>query len=164
MQADVGTAGTSPPRGRDGDPLTGLELRAWRGMLAAHASMVRRLDADLRAHHGISLTSYEVLMLLGQTPSRRMRISELSAATLLSVSGVSRMVDRLARQGLVEKEACEEDGRGAQAVLTAMGRGRLRAARAAHLAAVRAGFLERFDEAELEALGGFWDRIVPRGP
>jgi DNA-binding MarR family transcriptional regulator len=153
MQANVETAGVRAARGRDGDPLTAVELRAWRGMLAAHASMVRRLDADLRAHHGLSLTSYEVLMLLGRSPSRRMRISELSGATLLSVSGVSRMVDRLARQGLVEKEACEEDGRGAQAVLTAMGRGR-----------VRAGFLERFDDAELEALGGFWDRVVPAEP
>lgn len=133
-------------------------------MLEAHAAMVRSLDRDLRAHHGISLTSYEVLMLLGEAPSRRMRISELSEGTLLSVSGMSRMVDRLARQGLVEKEPCEEDRRGARVVLTAMGRGRLRAARAAHLAAVRAGFLERFGDEELDALGGFWDRIVPPRP
>ena len=66
-------------RGADGDPLTPLELGAWRGMLRAHAALLRRLDADLRAAHGLSVTSYEALMLLGTTPRRRMRISELSS-------------------------------------------------------------------------------------
>ena len=74
-------------------------------MLSAHAAVVRRLDADLRERHGISLTAYEVLMLVGDAPRRRMRVSELSGATLLSVSGVSRLVDRLVREGLVRRGA-----------------------------------------------------------
>ena len=94
---------------------------------------------------------------------RRMRVSELSAATLLSVSGVSRLVDRLVRDGLVLKEACEEDGRGAEAVLTSMGRGRLRAARASHLADVRRRFLSRFADDELRELAGFWARLGDEG-
>ena len=113
-------------------------------MLRVHAALIREMDAEMRARHGISLSAYEVLMLLGDAPRRRMRVSELSAATLLSVSGVSRLVDRLVRDGLVHKEACEEDGRGAEAVLTPTGRGRLRAARASHLADVRRRFLSRF--------------------
>jgi DNA-binding MarR family transcriptional regulator len=169
MQANVkraddrGAVGGGGARGADGDLLTPLELGAWRGLLTAHAGLVRRLDADLRARHGISLTSYEVLMLLGSSDRRRMRISELSGATLLSVSGMSRMVDRLAREGLVVRESCEDDGRGAEVSLTPSGRGRLRAARASHLAGVRREFLERFSGEELAAMAGFWSRVEAGG-
>ena len=156
-----GSSAGAAARGAGGDLLTPLELEAWRGMLRAHASLVRALDADLRASHGLSLTSYEALMLLGTSPRKRMRISELSSATLLSVSGMSRMVDRLAREGLVVRESCEEDGRGAEVSLTPVGRARLRAARGGHLAGVRREFLGRFSDDELAAMGGFWRRIDP---
>ena len=145
----------------DGSPLSALELDAWRGMLAVHTAVVGRLDADLRARHGLSVTSSEALMLRGDAPRGRLRVSELSAATLLSVSGMSRMVDRLAREGLVVKEACEDDGRGAEVVLTASGRTRLRAARASHLAGVRREFLSRFREDELREMARFWGRVEP---
>lgn len=163
MQANVKNS-RSALRGVGGELLTPLELGAWRGMLRAHADLVRRLDAELRARHGLSLTAYEVLMLLGDAPRRRLRVSELSAATLLSVSGVSRMVDRMARDGLVVKEACEEDGRGAEVALTAMGRGRLRTARASHLADVRGWFLQRFGDDELAVLAGYWERVLGEDP
>lgn len=163
MQTKVKGDGGGAVRGADGDPLTPLELGAWRGLLRAHADLVRRLDAGLRASHGLSLSSYEALMLLGTSPRGRMRISELSGATLLSVSGMSRMVDRLVRDGLVVRESCEEDGRGAEVALTASGRGRLRAARAAHLADVRREFLGRFSDDELGAMSGYWSRIEPDG-
>jgi DNA-binding MarR family transcriptional regulator len=160
-QANVKGGGDAAPatRGRAGELLTPLELGAWRGMLRAHAAVVRRLDADLRERHGISLTAYEVLMLVGDAPRRRMRVSELSGATLLSVSGASRMVDRLVREGLVTKEPCEDDGRGAEVALTTMGRGRLRAARATHLAGVRSEFLGRYTDEELIDLARAWERI-----
>jgi DNA-binding MarR family transcriptional regulator len=145
----------------EASPLSALELDAWRGMLAVHTAVVGRLDADLRARHGLSVTSYEALMLLGDAPRGRLRVSELSAATLLSVSGMSRMVDRLAREGLVAKEACEDDGRGAEVVLTAPGRAHLRAARASHLAGVRREFLSRFREDELRQMARFWGRVEP---
>jgi len=168
MQANVKgeplPPGAQTGRGAHGEALTDVELSAWRGMLRAHAGMVRRLDADLRARHGITLSAYEALMLVGDSPGSRMRISELSSATLLSISGMSRMVDRLEREGLVRREPCEDDGRGAEVALTPSGRGRLRAARASHLAAVRAEFLERFDDDELAQLGEFWERITPPGP
>jgi DNA-binding MarR family transcriptional regulator len=161
MQAHVKVGGAPAGRGVGGDALTDLELRAWRGMLRAHAGITRRLDADLHERHGMSLTSYEALMLLGAAPRGRMRVSELSGATLLSVSGMSRMIDRLGRDGLVMREACADDRRGAEVVLTAAGRERLRAARATHLAGVRAEFLSRFSDEELAILGGAWDRIAP---
>lgn len=160
MQANV--KGADRVRGSAGERLTPLELGAWRGMLRAHAEITRRLDAELHTRHGMSLTSYEVLMLLSDAPRGRMRVSELSAATLLSVSGVSRMIDRLAREGLVVKQACEEDGRGAEATLTAMGHGRVRSARASHLADVRAHFLSRLSDDDLAVLAGIWERVTPQ--
>jgi DNA-binding MarR family transcriptional regulator len=162
MQANVKVA-AGPARGAEGEALAPRELAAWRGMLRAHADLTREMDAELRARHGITLSAYELLMLLGEAPRRRLRVSELSAATLLTLSGVSRMVDRLARAGLVEREACEEDGRGAEVALTPVGRGRLRAARASHLADVRLRFLSRFRDDELEAMAGFWRRLGADG-
>ena len=161
MQANVKSDATA--RGVDGEPLGELELGAWRGMLVAHAAMTRRLDAELRARHGISLSSYEALMLLGTCETGRMRVSELSRGALLSISGMSRMIDRLTREGLVRREACEDDGRGAEVALTPTVRGVLRAARASHLAGVRAEFLDRFDDDELARLAGMWERITPPG-
>ena len=163
LDAASGAAAPAPPRGSGGEPLTELELGAWRGLLVAHAAMTRRLDAELRGRHGIGLSSYEALMLVGTSETGRMRVSELSRGALLSVSGVSRMIDRLTREGLVRREACEEDGRGAEVTLTPTGRGVLRAARATHLAGVRAEFLDRFDVDELERLAGMWERITPPG-
>ena len=158
MQANVKTEAA---RGTGGTPLTELELGAWRGMLVAHAALTRRLDADLRARHGIGLSTYEALMLLGTSSTGRLRVSELSRGALLSISGMSRMIDRLERDGLVRREACEEDGRGAEVALTDAGRELLTAARASHLSAVREGFLEHFDDDELAVLADAWRRVVP---
>ncbi len=160
MQAHTDT-GAAAVRGEGGDPLTVTELGAWRGMLRVHALVTRRLDEELRERHGMSLGAYEALMLVGTAPGRRMRISRLSAETLLSVSGMSRMIDRLERDGLVVREACADDRRGAEVVLTTLGRNRLRAARATHLGGVRAEFLARFSDDELEGLGAMWDRFAP---
>src|SRR5512134_3059238 len=106
--AGPAAAGAGPARGVDGEPLAPLELAAWRGLLRTHAGLTREMDAEMRRRHGMSLSGYEVLMLLGDAPRRRMRVSELSAATLLSMSGVSRLVDRLSREGRVAKQACQE--------------------------------------------------------
>ena len=169
MQANV-KVGTATARGGGrtqarepglGDLLSPAELGAWRGFLRVHAELIQDLDASLRAAHDISLSGYEVLMLLSDAPGGRMRISELSRATILSVSGVSRLVDRLAAAGLVTKEACEDDARGAFAALTASGRGRVRAARASHLAEVRRRFLEHLSDDEMAALASVWERMVP---
>lgn len=155
--------GPAMARAEDPDGLTAVELAAWRGMLRAHATIVGRLDEDLRGAHGMSLTSYEALMLLGEAPGRRLRISELSAASLLSVSGMSRLVDRLEREGLVERRSCATDGRGAEVVLTGAGRERLRAARATHLAGVRREFLSRLAEDDLRAVARIWADVGASG-
>ncbi|HUR84323.1 MAG TPA: MarR family transcriptional regulator [Solirubrobacteraceae bacterium] len=142
--------------------LTSPELRAWRGMLRAHAALAKALDAQLEAEHGLQLSSYEVLMYLADAEDERMRMCDLASSILLSRSGLTRLVDRLQREGLLERVACRDDARGAFAKLTPLGRERLAAARITHLAGVRAMFLDLFTPGELEMLGESWDRVLER--
>ena len=140
--------------------LSRRELAAWRGMLEAHSLLVAELDAELERDHGLPLSSYEVLMNLGDTDDGRLRMSELADRLLLSRSGITRLADRLERQGLIERERCEEDGRGFFAHLTPAGREKLDAARPDHLAGVRRHFLAKLDDEEIGALGTVWKRLV----
>ena len=141
--------------------LASVELAAWRGLLRVHSALFHQLDAELRATHDLSLQEYEVLLVLAQAPENLMRMSDLAASVLLSQSGMTRLVDRLARDGSVERTRCQGDRRGLNAELTDSGRTRLQQARPTHLAGVRGSFLTRFDEAELGVLAGFWERVLP---
>jgi DNA-binding MarR family transcriptional regulator len=137
------------------------ELAAWRGFLRVHAALTKQLDAELAAVHGLPLRSYEVLLHLADAPEGRMRMSELAETVLLSRSGLTRLVDRLEREGLVCRESCPSDARGSNAIVTGAGRERLRTARATHLEGVRERFLDRFSAAEQRALAGYWERLAP---
>nr|MCW2728789.1 transcriptional regulator, MarR family [Aeromicrobium sp.] len=86
--------------------LTETELGAWRSFLRAHAQITRKLEADLVAEHELPLPSYDVLLQLAESPGRRLRMTELADRVLLSRSGLTRLVDRLEREGLVERAAC----------------------------------------------------------
>ena len=141
--------------------LSPLELAAWGGLLRAHARLVHELDRELEAEHGLPLTQYEVLLHLERAPHQRLRMSELARSVLLSQSGVTRLVDRLERDGLVAREPCPDDRRGLLATLTPAGLRRLEEARPTHLAGVRRRFLAFFDERELQSLGDAWERIRP---
>jgi DNA-binding MarR family transcriptional regulator len=144
--------------------LSPLEGGAWGGFLQAHGTLVRCLDDDLRATHGLTLSSYEALLFLAWSPGRRMRMGELAGRVLITLSGVTRLIGRLEREGLVRRERSSEDGRGHYAVLTEAGLLRLREAHPTHLAGVRQLFLQHFNEEELQTLAGFWDRVSPRVP
>src|SRR3954471_14746709 len=137
------------------------ELRAWRGLLRVHAQLSKALDAQLLAEHGLPLTSYEVLMYLSDSDGGRMRMHDLASSVLLSRSGLTRLIDRLEREGFIRRESCETDGRGAFAVLTGPGREKLDAARRTHLDGVRRHFLEHLSDAELDGLGELWDKVLP---
>ena len=145
----------------DSRQLDERELRAWRGMLRAHAALTKALDADLDTAHGLPLSSYEVLLYLNDAPDRRMRMRDLASSVILSRSGLTRLADRLEREGLIRRESCSSDARGAYAVLTPDGAEMLAVARTTHLAGVRSLFLQHFADDELDALGDAWDRVVP---
>jgi DNA-binding MarR family transcriptional regulator len=137
------------------------ELAAWRGLLRVHAEMTRALDAELTRRHGLPLTSYEVLLYLADAPGGRMRMAELADSVLLSRSGLTRLVDRLERDGLLTREQCEDDARGWFAAITDTGRAVFDEARATHLAGVRERFLSRFSRDELRVLGDLWEKVQP---
>jgi DNA-binding MarR family transcriptional regulator len=141
--------------------LSERELAAWRGLLRAHAGLIKELDAELEREHGLPLTSYEVLLHLDLAPDRRLRMSDLADSVLLSRSGLTRLVDRLERDGLLERASCKSDARGSFAVLTDRGRSALRAAAGTHLRGIRERFIGHFSDAELDQLAGFWERVLP---
>jgi DNA-binding MarR family transcriptional regulator len=144
----------------DLQPLSEHELRAWRGLLRTHAMLVKRLDAELESAHGLALTSYEVLLHLWHSDEGKMRMCDIADSVLLSRSGLTRLVDRLERDGFVERASCPDDARGAFAKLTDAGRTKLREARATHLDGVRQHFLAHFTPEQLDVLGDAWDRVM----
>src|SRR6266436_1240643 len=119
-----------------------IELEAWVGLLQTHRRLVHELDSELEQAHGLTLAEYEVLLHLAQAPDQRLRMSELAQAVLLTRSGLTRLVDRLERRGLVERARCPSDLRGLHAVLTEEGLECLREAAPTHLAGVRRLFLD----------------------
>jgi DNA-binding MarR family transcriptional regulator len=140
--------------------LAQAELRAWRGMLRVHAMLTKALDAQLEAAHGLPLTDYEVLLHVANADSRRMRMCDLAESVLLSRSGLTRLVDRLERDGLLARASCSSDARGAFATLTEAGEAKLREARETHLAGVRSLFLDRLTPEQQALLGDAWDAVL----
>ena len=141
--------------------LDARELAAWRGFLRVHSGLVRQLNAELEASHALPLAHYDVLFHLEVAPGHKLTMSELAQSVLLSQSGVTRLVDRLVRSGLVVREGCAEDRRVMYARLTEAGHEALCDARPTLIEGVRRRFLTHFDDAELDALAGAWERVRP---
>lgn len=142
------------------ESLSDLELGAWRGLLRASACACKQLDAELEAAHGIALSTYEVLAFVSEADGERMRMCDLAASANLSRSGLTRLIDRLERDGLIERERCSNDARGAWAKLTADGRDRLDEARDGHIDALRRVFLSNLSPAEQAMLAALPDRVA----
>jgi DNA-binding MarR family transcriptional regulator len=136
------------------EPLSARDprLAPWRAFLLAHARVARRLDEELRAEHDVSFAEYDALLTIAQSPGLRIRMGLLAEEVLLSKSGVTRLVDRLVSDGLVERSACLADARGAEAVLTERGLDRLRSASQSHLRGISEHFLAVLDTADLATL------------
>ena len=147
-------------RTREGeDRLSADEIAAWKGMLRTHRDLVVSLDSQLERDHSLPLSSYEVLMVLADSEGGRARMGELADQLLLSRSGLTRLVDRLVRQGLVERTPCEDDARGLYAAITRSGRAKLKRARPAHLDGVRRLFFSKLTDSDLAALATAWTRL-----
>jgi DNA-binding MarR family transcriptional regulator len=137
------------------------ELAAWRGFLRVHSELTQRLDAELREAHDLPLTSYEVLLFLNDSSEGALRMSQLADSVLLSRSGLTRLVDRLQKRGLVARADAPDDGRGCLALITEDGRELFAAARRTHLAGVRRMFLEPLSAAQRHELAGAWNELLP---
>lgn len=142
---------------------TDWRLAVWRDFLRTHNHLLRQLEHQLLAHGKIAIGSYDVLVQLAEAPDNRLRMSELAQAVLLSRSGLTRLVDRLQKDGLVERQPDPEDARGMYTVLTAKGRDTLRDASRVHLAGVSELVLTRLSEAELRQLRALMLKLDPAG-
>ncbi len=145
-------------------PLTAHDprLAPWRAFLVAHARVSRRLDEELRAEHDLSFAEYDALLTIATAPGRRIRMRRLADQVLLSKSGVTRLIDRLVADGLVERDTCMTDARGAEAVLTEAGLERLRAASSTHLRGIADHFLDVLDPGQLAEIGRAMQTVASR--
>ena len=137
-----------------------VERAAWLGFLRSHSALLRRLDADLRRAHGISISAYEALIVLGVSELGSLQMSELAERTLLTQSGISRLVTRLERDGLVKRESDPTDRRASRIALTEAGDTLMHLGLCTHFAGVRNRFFDRFSEAELLQLSVYFDRLT----
>jgi DNA-binding MarR family transcriptional regulator len=133
---------------------------AWSGFLRAHASIVKKLDAELQAKHGLPLSSYEVLVQLSLAPDSRVQMYKLAEAVHLSRSALTRAVDRLEHQGLLERCRGIADPRRVFAAITERGLERLAESTPDHLADVRERFLDRLSQVQLERLAEIWECLL----
>jgi DNA-binding MarR family transcriptional regulator len=139
----------------------GVEVQAFIHFVRAHASVVRGLDRELVADHGLTINDYEVLIRLSRAPDRMMRRVDLAQQVLLTPSGITRLLDGLQNSGYVEKAACDSDARVVYAKLTDAGHEKLTAATVDHFAAIRELFGARFNDEELRTLCDFLERLQP---
>src|SRR4051812_376332 len=109
------------------------EQRAWRAFLRMHSQLAGRLNRQLQAESDLSLADYEVLVQLCGAPDRRLRPFELQGRLQWEQSRLSHHLTRMQRRGLVGRDECTDDGRGAYVVATEAGRGALEAAAPGHV-------------------------------
>lgn len=136
-------------------------LASWRSFLRTHTHLLRILEQELQVNRKIAIASYDVLVQLAEAPDHRLRMSELAQAVLLSRSGLTRLVDRLQKDGLVERHPDPSDARGLYTVLTAKGRDTLRDAASVHLAGVSKLVLDRLTDDELRQLHALMVKLDP---
>jgi DNA-binding MarR family transcriptional regulator len=137
---------------------TKLEKGAWGGLLGLHGRMMRAIEADLQSRCHISHVEFEILLRLSWAENRRLRIQDIAAQSVLTRSGISRLIERLEGAGLLRREQAAEDKRGAYAILTDAGMGRFHEALGGHIALVRREFLQNYSDDELALIAGFWRR------
>ena len=132
---------------------------AWRSLLRAHATLMRRLDTDLERETGLALADFDVLAQLAEAHGE-LRMTELADRALISRSGMSRRVARLAAQGLVRRDKAGTDGRGVVVALTEAGIARLAETAPVHARGISKLFVARLDDQELALLERALNKVI----
>jgi DNA-binding MarR family transcriptional regulator len=138
-------------------------LAAWVAILRAHASVTRRLNAELGDAHGLTINDFEVLMLLARAPEKHLRRTDLATSVQLTPSGITRLLKGLESNGLVASFHCQSDGRVTWTALTDKGSEMLEAARATHHKGVAELVSAHFSDEELASLAALLGRL-DQGP
>lgn len=144
------------------DASGGRGLEAWRSLLRAHATLMRRLETDLERETGLALADFDVLAQLSMAGGE-LRMTELAARALISRSGMTRRVARLVDEGLVRRRTAGVDGRGVVVEMTDAGVSRLAETAPVHLRGVSELFTAKLDDQELAALESALDKVSVDG-
>jgi len=129
--------------------LSAEELRAWQALLHAHHEVNRKLDAELRRDHHLSLADYDVLLRLANAPDG-LPMGELAGRVLASPSTLTRRVDGLVEAGFIARRRSEQDSRVLLARLTERGRSVLRRAAVTHVRGIREHFTSHLSDEQLK--------------
>lgn len=132
----------------------------WRAFLSVLALLPDEFSRDIQCSHGLTMSDYEILVRLSESPDRCMRMSDLAARTLASRSRLTHQIDRMARDGYVERRPCDDDRRGFLAVMTDAGWEKLVAAAPAHVESVREHLVDVLTPEEFSALGAISNKIL----
>jgi DNA-binding MarR family transcriptional regulator len=134
------------------DPLNEEEQLCWRTFIESSWALHTHLEDELRADTGLSMNDYHVMVVLSEAPEHRLRMGELAGRLVFSPSRITYQISSMVKRGLVRKQACPDDGRGQEAVLTDDGMAALEAAAPLHLVTVRDSFINQLDEDELAVI------------
>jgi DNA-binding MarR family transcriptional regulator len=140
---------------------TDTHADAWIGLLETHKQLTRALDGELIARHGLSLSALELLARLAAADERQLHLTALAAASGLSLSRVSRIIDRLVGRELVSRVSCPSDARAVHAKLTDAGLELVIAAQSTHFASVQAAFFDQLDADEIATLARVFGKFAP---
>jgi DNA-binding MarR family transcriptional regulator len=136
------------------------KLNAWKAFLKAHRAVIDKIENDLENAGTVPLTSYDVLLELSQAPERKLRMSDLAAQVVLSRSGLTRLVDRLEKEGMLKREADPNDRRGTQAVLTQLGFEALKQAWPNYAQGINKYFAEIISEQEARVVAKALEKLL----
>jgi DNA-binding MarR family transcriptional regulator len=142
--------------------LDDAEARAWRGYMRMRTLLHAQIVRDLAREAGLSGPDYDVLSNVSEAEGRRVRLGDLAARMAWSKSRLSHHITRMEQRGLVTREDCSSDGRGAFVVLTDAGLRAIQAAAPGHVASVRRHFIDLLSREQLDALAEISQTVVRR--
>jgi len=138
------------------------EQRTWRAWVDVNAQLSARLNRELQAASGLSLSDYEILVALTDVPERSLRMYELGERLQWEKSRVSKQVSRMEARGLLRRRHCADDRRGAFVDLTDEGQAAIHAAAPGHVALVRELFFDGLSADQVRSLGRFATTVLER--
>lgn len=142
--------------------LTPVEERAWRGVLRMHDLLVQQAGRSLQNRFGLSAADYTVLAELTRAPEDRLRMGELAKVLGWEKSRLSHHLARMVKRGIVTREDCADDGRGAYVVVTEAGRAAVEAAAPCHVEDVRRLFLDHLTPGQTALLAEITDTVIEK--
>lgn len=142
--------------------LSQAEIAAWEAFLLAHAATTHALEREAGSRLGLSLGEHHLLVQLARGPETGMRPTDLAGRSLLTKSGLTRALDRLAEQRLTTRRACLTDGRVSYVLLTAQGRRVVMRAAPGHFRSIATHFADLLSPHELEVLTNALGRIAAK--